>query len=117
PSRVRNRKFASTSAPSRLLHEATSSPQSLQACANVNRKPGISRYSPFTRRNTSSAAWAARSNDMGTSDLLEGFLRTEQPMYQAPSSENRRKTAGYLGRVRLPTVLGVTSRVGKPISA
>src|SRR5205823_2344623 len=56
PSRVLNRKFASTRAPRSASHEAASSPHRRRACASVNRKPGISKNSPWTRRSTSSVA-------------------------------------------------------------
>jgi XTP/dITP diphosphohydrolase len=56
PSRVRNKNFASTSAPSNVSQAARSSPHSRCACAVVSRSPGISMYSPWTRRSTSSSA-------------------------------------------------------------
>src|SRR5262249_1017659 len=54
PSRVRNRKFASTRAPSKASHCAASSPHNLRACGVVSLNPGISRNSPWTRLSTSS---------------------------------------------------------------
>ena len=78
PSRVRNRNFASTRAPSSAEHDAASRPHRRRACGSVSRSPGISRNSPCTRRRTSSVAGAIH-HSLFTTFGLGSRGRVEQP--------------------------------------
>jgi len=111
PSRVRNRNLASTSVASNASHTARSSPHNRCACAIVRRRPGISRYSPLTRRSTSSGCSIASSAPAGLFGKIvaKTSRATGVPMMrcvqahvltQENSVENARSTA--VGDVEYP---------------
>lgn len=136
PSRVRNRNLASTSVSSNAVQASRSRPHRRLACGSVNRKPGISRNSPFTRRSASSLMREG-------SGVVTGFIRDslaggtagikEQCMYQrctrlrptsriAKEAKNgsleRLRHFGLLTQRQFPSPAGVcrsTADVGKPI--